>query len=255
MVSDILSVGDKVDVLRWVNTAEEKGEPTSLASRVLDLEGERNIRISMPLDKTRIVPLEPGEIYPLYFYTAKGIYTAKCSVAGRYQENNVGVLVMELVSEPERLQRRQFYRVACVMDVRAKSLSDRELKEVEELEQDERTGPLLLERFLDRASGTDGSWEEGIVTDISGGGVCFTSRRSKNKGDVILLRMELVNGAEKREHRLLAQVISSEEIVTKPGYYENRSEFVRIQEPDREEIIHFVFEEDRKRRRRERGLE
>ena len=62
----------------------------------------------------------------------------------------------------------------------------------------------------------------------------------------------LVNG-KLTEYKLLGRVLYSEELASRPGSYEHRIQFVNIMNDERESIIKFIFEEERKIRRREKG--
>lgn len=52
----------------------------------------------------------------------------------------------------------------------------------------------------------------------------------------------------------MAKILVSIEVENKPGSYEHRAQYINIDTSEREEIIRFIFEEERKRRKREKGL-
>ena len=252
MISDTIGIGDKIDVLKWENAVNKDGELMALTSRILDFVDERHIKILMPMDKSRIVPLGSGETYSMYFYTKSGTYMCKATVKDRFSDDGMGVLVVELVSSFEKLQRRRFFRVECVLDIQSHVLSEKEREMLEEAERD-LSSAAKMEYLINNIARHDEDWENGMITDISGGGICYLSKVQKAKGDIILLSMELVNDKENRTHKILARNLSSVPVEKKPGFFENRAQFIRLSTVEREEIIRFVFEEDRKKRKIERG--
>lgn len=252
MISDTIGVGDKIDVLKWENAVTGDGELMALTSRVLDFVDEKTLKILMPMEKGRIIPLTAGESYSMYFYTKYGTYMTKAEVKDRYQDEGMGILVIELIASLDKLQRRHFFRVECIIDMQSHMLSHEELMSMEEAERDVQAAGKINYLISNIARRSD-DWEEGIITDISGGGICYNTTVQKKKGDIILLAMELFNGKDVQSHTILAKTLSSVAIEKKPGFFENRAQFIQISTPEREEIIHFVFEEDRKRRKRERG--
>ena len=52
----------------------------------------------------------------------------------------------------------------------------------------------------------------------------------------------------------MAKILTVRELEDRPGIYEHRAQYINIDTADREEIIRFIFEEERKYRKREKGL-
>ena len=91
--------------------------------------------------------------------------------------------------------------------------------------------------------------KRGVIVDISGGGLRFVSRQQYQEGNILYLRFNLsINDLEK-EFRLAAKVILSKEIEKRQNEYENRVKFIYIDNTTREEIIKYIFDEDRKNRK------
>ena len=75
------------------------------------------------------------------------------------------------------------------------------------------------------------------------------SRQQYQEGNILYLRFNLsINDLEK-EFRLAAKVILSKEIEKRQNEYENRVKFIYIDNTTREEIIKYIFDEDRKNRK------
>jgi c-di-GMP-binding flagellar brake protein YcgR len=54
---------------------------------------------------------------------------------------------------------------------------------------------------------------------------------------------------------LLGKVVFSIENEKRSKTYEHRVEFINMTEEDREQIVRYIFDEERKRRRKEKGLD
>ena len=88
-----------------------------------------------------------------------------------------------------------------------------------------------------------------MIVDISGGGLRFVSRKSFTEGNVLYLRFRLSINDQEKEFRLAAKVISSKEIEKRQNEYENRVKFLYMDNTTREEIIKYIFDEERKNRK------
>jgi c-di-GMP-binding flagellar brake protein YcgR len=53
-----------------------------------------------------------------------------------------------------------------------------------------------------------------------------------------------------RDYKCVGRIVKVRELENRPGNYEHRIEYTNIDEDDREDIIHYIFEEERKLMRR-----
>jgi hypothetical protein len=56
-----------------------------------------------------------------------------------------------------------------------------------------------------------------------------------------------------KEYKIVSRVLEVSEKEDHPGLFEHRAKYVDIDEDAREESIHFIFEEERKIRRKQEG--
>ena len=56
-----------------------------------------------------------------------------------------------------------------------------------------------------------------------------------------------------KEYNLVGKILSARELDNKPGFYEYRLQYVNIDKEEREEIIRYIFQEERKNRKKELG--
>lgn len=228
MISSIITLGDKI-------TLQKADEEKQYVSSVLDLEQEELLHIGMPMENSQIIPLDLEEEYQICFYTKRGLYQCYGEVIDRYKEGTLLVVVIKMITELERFQRRKYYRIEKILDIKYRVL----------LEEEEDEPYNCLEEEL---------YEKAVLTDISGGGVRFHSSQFHQKNTKIIVKITLDTSQGERDYALRATIVACEEMIHRPGIYENRAEFYEINVSEREAIIKFVFEEERKQRRREKGL-
>ena len=185
-------------------------------SKVLDILSEDKIEVLMPMEKSRVVTLPVDGEYDLYFFTEMGLYQCYARISDRYKDSNVFVLVMDLTSNLRKYQRREYYRLSCA------------------LEMDSR--PLQPELPL----------KNSIIADISGGGLRFVADYAYDKESLIMCRYRLQVDKEEKEYNLVGKVLDVKEVENRPGTFEHRVQYINMDTEEREEIIKYIFDEERR---------
>ena len=241
MLSKYVKLGDKLELETIDNSKgrNELSEKKNYRSQVYDIVSEDQIKIAMPMEQGKVILLPVDGEYNICFYTQTGLYQCLARVIDRYKSDNIFVLVMELTTDIRKYQRREYYRLNCVLDMKARGVSDA----------DNAKGPTEQVHFLD----TDITFSNGTMVDISGGGARFISKDRYPKGSNIQFAFSLFVNGKLTEYKLLGRVLYSEELESRAGSYEHRIQFINIMNDERESIIKFIFEEERKIRRREKG--
>ena len=194
----------------------------------------------MPYSEGRMVVLSIGTHYNAYFYCKAKMYHSKVKVVKRYKADNLFVLVLELETSLRKVQRRQFFRYDMIMPVKYMPL-DEALTVVFD-----RTGEIPEEIINRNIMG-------GQTIDISGGGMKFVGCGFK-KGDRVYIEFDYMLGAAKQSLKVTAQIIDSVHPHDRKDIFHNRASFVNIKNDDREALIRFIFEEERKRMQLERRM-
>ena len=232
MISTIITIGDKITLTKLHNNDEYNSDKKQYVSSIQDVNEEEFIHIGMPSYNGQIVPLQIEEKFQLCIYTKRGLYQCSGMVIDRYREGAVHYAILRILSDLVRDQRRQFYRLDKIMDIEH----------------------CLFQEETDLSEPIVYSWKKAVMTDISGGGARFNSDVRYDTGDMVVIKMEIPRQNENQEFMLKARLISSQKLINQIGSYENRVEFSEIELSQREAIIRFIFEEERKLRRREKGL-
>lgn len=239
MISKFVQIGNKIEIESIKKTTGELGEVTrkTYRSELYDIESEDIIKIAMPMEQSKIVLLPVDAEYSLCFYTPNGLYQCLARVVERYKSNNLFVLSMELETDLQKYQRREYYRLNTVLEMKSKAIDDKD------------KGSLAQVQFID----TDLTFDNGTMVDISGGGARFISKVQYTEGSLIRFVFSLFVNGLVTEYKLVGKVLKSSPIENREDQFENRIQFVNMVNDDREAIIKYIFEEERKQRHRERG--
>ena len=173
----------------------------------------------------------------------------------RYKEGLVALLVVHIETDLEKYQRRQYYRLEYAMEIQYRVISQEEISYIKRLEveayhtQEEKD---KLEQLLKKEQS---KWINATVIDISGGGCRFNSQDAHLVGQNVEVQLSYSSKGETKSAIYPAKLIYSEPIEKIKGYFEHRVEFLAINDAEREKLIKFIFEQERKLRRRERGLD
>ncbi|MGN1083502.1 MAG: flagellar brake protein [Lachnospiraceae bacterium] len=249
-MNQLIETGNKLELrkIRHIETTEE----TTYTSRFLYQESADEAVIEMPVKGGHLVALEPGEVFQACFYTNKGLYQCQSQVVSRRYEDKLPVAVIKFRSEFEKLQRRQYYRMECLLQLEFRMLEEAELSRLlrekndvaSKEERQEGETPAVPVRFY-----------TGVTLDISGGGVRFNSEYPAECGGVIAMKIGFLTQEAFKLRLLFAKVLTVQPVPNHSGLYEHRVQFVHITNAEREGIIRYIFIEERKRRKKEAGGE
>ena len=246
MVSKVIGVGNRVE-FTGIHQVKATDDPDSImkkkvmVSQVTDVIDETRIKVTMPIEGGHIVAIGVNTRLDACFYTAKGLYHGRVVVVDRMKDNHIYEMVVELQYELKKYQRRQYYRLNCTMDLSYRQVLEAEQKLFEE----KGTVPYEDELF---------GLVQGACLDFSGGGIRFLCQHKFNKNDYLFLKLNISYGEDKKVYILVGRVISSAESRNNRRNYENRVEFVNISNKVREEIIKYIFMEERRQRKSDIGV-
>ena len=247
-VSDIIRLGDKIDVrlVQQIENTDKTGElPEVYRSQVLDIKQNGNFEIAMPTEKGKLILLPLGVRFEFVFYSYTGnLYRSIGQVVERYKKDGFYMLEIQLRTALEKFQRREFYRYNCTMDFTFYTL-DEEQNELE-------TADDVYQNMMDGE--VNATPCHGMMVDLSGGGMKFRSSQELKQGEKVLVMLRLTNNKMDKQFHILGKVIACIEVHTPAKVmYESRLGFIIEDNRIREEIIRYIFEEERKIRQKENG--
>lgn len=244
MLSKYVVVGNRVELqaVRRLNIgAVDLGreERKVYSTKVYDIISDERLELLMPMEQTKLILLPIEGEYELCFYTANGLYQCLAKVVDRYRDNNVYVLALDLTTNLRKYQRREYYRFSCALEMNSRELVK---EEIESLDHDRN----LLQPQL--------PLKRSVILDISGGGLRFVSTIPYEVDSMILCKYDLIVDNVPKHYSLVGKVLAVRELDDKPGVYEHRVQYVNMDVDEREEIIKYIFNEERKSRHKEKGL-
>lgn len=240
MLSNIISLGDKIEMQEMEHSisASPEQQKKIYNSTVYDILSEDTLEITMPMEQTKLILLPVDQEFDLVFYGATGLYQCFARIVDRYRSNNVYILRVELTSNLRKYQRREYYRFACALEMCSRNLEEEELQAIEE-----RTPYILQQNLPLRRS---------VIVDISGGGLRFMSVQKYEPGCLIYCSYYLVKDGQRKQYEVIGKVLAVRELENRPGTYEHRVQYHDLDNSVREEIIRFIFEQERNNRKRDR---
>lgn len=241
MLSKYVIPGNKLEIqaVERAKYVDEKEKKRVYKSQVYDILSEDRLEISMPMEKSKLILLPVDVEYDLYFYTAGGLYQCFAKVIDRYKTGHNYLLLMELTSNLRKFQRREYYRLSCALEMNSRELKKEEIEAIEQEEYDCLAPGLPLKRS--------------IIVDISGGGIRFVGAYAYEPESLVCCKYHLLVDGREKEYNLVAKIIAVRELEDRKGLFEHRAQYININTLEREEIIRFIFEEERKNRKREKG--
>lgn len=243
-----LGIGNKINMIRLEDSLGVKTKPKQYVSQLLDIEaGKRCAKISMPIENKVIVPLEIGDVYRIVIYTSNGLYQCTSKILKRYRENSLYMLDIQFIGRLEKYQRRQYYRLICDMAVSHRTQNKDEIVLQDRLVADNFETPEQKQACIDELANMEFDWEKGYVVDISGGGIRFNSPVKYEKGDIIVLKIVAAELGSEPCVVNLKVLQSAKRDVDTGGRFEIRGEYVDINNVMRENLIRYIFEEQRRR--------
>jgi c-di-GMP-binding flagellar brake protein YcgR len=210
----------------------------------VDVNNNGNMVIDMPMYKGKIILLSVGTRYEMIFYTRNGLYRGVGQVTDRYKDGKFFMVRMELKTKLTKFQRREYFRLQCILSVDGWELSRDEALTISNDELAKRiTDPEIVATMAN-----------GIIVDISGGGIRFISERRHEEDDCMIIRTQLQNESLDQELLVLVSVVSCRKASPNMERYETRAEFMHLGKSLRETIIKYIFDEDRKIRKKDVGV-
>ena len=239
MVANVIKVGDKIDLVR--TNVGETGDRKVYKSQIYDMVGKEQLKIAMPQMKGKLLLLQLDAVYKMQFYSATGLYECKGKIVDRYKSDNVYVAVVDIVSSLKKIQRREFYRLSCLLDAEIHVLEEEELK-LEDINQ-----ILMLQDEIKP------EYEYAAIVDISGGGGRLVTDCDVEEGSYVTVKFKTLFKGNHQEYELLAKVLTRRKLENKKKEYEIRVEFDQMENNIREKLIKYIFEEERKKRKIEKS--
>ena len=144
-------------------------------------------------------------------------------------------------TELTKFERREFFRIDYVTKLAYYHLEENLMQASEEQD---------IWAFLRKPEKTEDACQ-GTTQDISGGGIRFVSREQLHKNQYIFLAFRLENERMAESFELFGKVVETQQHPSQKDLFVNRVQFLFHDLKEREDIVRFVFEEERRIIRKE----
>ncbi len=219
-----VEIGTKLELELFDNTGERL-EPT-LVSQFEWLEAKNLAAIAAPIFEGRIVPLPNYSELGIYFTKRTGslpnLYKFNAIIRSRIVSDNLHIMIVEKQGDIMNVQRRNYFRLDCFVEVRYRILDP---------EGDDK---------YDKDKAYINTW----ANNLSGGGVCLILEEKVPAGTIV--ECEMFSDTS-RPVKFFGKVIRFEE-TGKDGKYKFEAgiAYIEISDNDREVIVRYIYEEQRK---------
>lgn len=226
-----IAIGNKIELVRLDQVIRNEQNKRVYVSKIYDFIDENVLQIAMPIFEGKIMPLDLDERYTACFYTDRGLLQCNVLVTSRYRSGNLFFLEVRLLGKLEKVQRRQFYRYDCMIEAKIRVVSDSEYD----------TG------IPDDISVPEDElpWQPARIVDISGGGVRLNQRNDIERNEVVKIKFMVTFVNEILSFNLFARILSSRSVQGRTDMYEQRLEFLKITQDERDKIVRYIFESER----------
>ncbi|MCQ1527979.1 flagellar brake protein [Lutispora saccharofermentans] len=212
-LNKFFSIGDKVQV-----KTIGKENSYSYASQVANIENDDIIEILFPMYKRNTIYILNGERIELIINKQDAVLEFSAVVIDKNYES-IPVLKLKITSEPKRVQRRNFYRLKIVKPIKYRVVS--------QIDSDEEIP----------------EYDEGILTDISEGGIMFYARKEMDINNLLELEMDFESDTTMK---LRAVIVRKQYNIEKSHLYEYGARFKDLGKADSKVLTKFIFQEQRK---------
>lgn len=235
-----LVVGGKIEAYKKNTQMKDNGNTRELyLSQVMDIKDD-TIVCTMPVNKGKLIVLEVGMVLETYFYSGKNVYRADCVISSRGKEGNIFTMELKPETPLKKFQRREYFRLECAIEAEITGLT------TDELIYFNKTGKLP-----DNLSMME---EKGRIIDISGGGLRVFTNTQFETDAIVRVQFSIEIGGKKKYMSLPAKVVLSFRKNNDMNVFDCRFQFVNMKSENTEDIVKFVFEQQRLMRHKERGM-
>lgn len=212
-----VSIGNKVEIV----TFNKNKEKVVYFSKLVEIDEGNYIVLEAPISEGNLVPLQIGSLFDIYISNKNSFYFMKAEMKERIKAN-VSTIIMSVVGTVSKIQRRDFFRFECTLNTKVGLLNEGE-------ENDNKNA-----RYFDS-----------IIHDISGGGIRISSDIEVKNGD----KLECIIDLETDSVLVIGNVVR---VSKGKGNYKHEYgvNFISISNQNRDQIIKYIFEQQRKLRKK-----
>lgn len=215
-----IKTGNRVEI----SFVLEDGRDIRYTSLVEENYEDGKLLLYIPMVYGKIIKLPVDEEYIFTFITEAGIIKCSAVIKEYVYINDFNFMIVQINSEIERIQRREFFRFDCVLPLKFILFSE------------------------DDSSDEENCFLEGSVKDISEGGIRFLSNEDIEVGEKIKFFITL-----NYECAIVKGVILHKQEYPKSNFkFQYRTQFFDLDAEEKDKILKYIFFEQRFKARMDR---
>lgn len=218
----MVTLGEKVEIVVNFNSHREK----TYFSMIQDIPDRDTMIINLPMSKGEAAFLHMGQEIAVNYFRCHGQYYFMATVIDRYEKGNSHFFEIKKISETHRLQRRNYYRLA-------------------------KTMPVRIDVFLKEDKDSTKTIH-GHTCNICGGGLGVILKEEIPVDASVRCIFELNYDGNIEKIEAKGRVVRCDPLTDSDDRFEVGICFEDMPEGQRDEIVKFVFSEQR--RLRKKGL-
>jgi len=221
---DAITVGDRVEI------KSPKNPSVVFLSKIVDILDVKTRAISMyrPILSGVAMSLRTDETYELTVFTNQNIIRFECVFEGYLKEELNYFVVMKIANTGFKIQRREFFRFTCMLAMKFSIIEDVNSAAAKLLQQ---SG--YAEKY------------DGIVRDIGGGGIRFITSKDLDLDHHLQCTIMLGSSTMMVKGRLLEKQYMPKSSLK----FQYRVLFLDLAPTTQEEIVNYIFAEQRRQRK------
>ncbi len=192
----------------------------SMVSQFEEYKDEITALIAAPIYEGVIFAVHIGAIIDVYLTQDNELYKFKVRVIDRGVKDRIALLKIELIGSIIKIQRRQYFRFECLNPLEYRVFSS-----------------------INIESELRGEFQDGLIKDLSGGGMCILINETADLNNFIECRFSL----DAKKVNAIGNIVrvSKKETGAKVKY-EVGCSFIKIDDKARDNIISYIFQQQRK---------
>lgn len=233
---DNLKIGNRAEI-----SLERDGTKiNSYTTKLEIIESEKDLFLGFPVSAGQYVKLPKINDYDIVFFTDIGLYKFRAGVEKYVKIDGLPYIKVNLLDEGKKVQRREFFRYEYLRDFQFSKNSEELDYNKENIVPDDLENDDEVDFDLDFIFKTTYA---AVSKDIGAGGIRFVTNEHLDRNEEIKIMYEI----NKEILIIDAKVLDRMDLNDQIYKYQTRCKFINITEEDKEKIISFIFNEQRKK--------
>ncbi|MCR4998847.1 MAG: flagellar brake domain-containing protein [Lachnospiraceae bacterium] len=241
-----ITPGTKADIriLQEANRSANTGESvTTYVSKVYDVLDDGSLELDVPTIAGKLVLLPMNIRYEVIFSVKGGLRSGQIEIVSRYKRGSFYLMKATLVGKLERFQRREYYRLECSIPgyFLGINLDEKTILKIPD-----------VHTLLQTSEEIRKNMGATTILDLSGGGARFVSKNDIGDLPYALLQFTIDDGNSKINVELFGKILENR-FDRKTETHMYRVKFLYRDSEWQETIVRYIFEQQRKMRKKEQG--